>query len=208
MLIQTLLSVAAVAGLSLATPVPAVSGRATEPSAASIIAQIMPSSNSCSGAQFPDECRTADQAAPFLIKAMVDHGVKYAGEIAGILALVGYESVDMKYKHNVVPGRPGQGTSNMQMVNYNRLYAASIPALADKVKAATDDNAVLALVQPDEYNFGSGPWFLTTQCTPEQRNQLSQGTDDGFRAYMSCVGVEVTDDRLAYWTRAKQAFGL
>lgn len=95
----------------------------------------------------------------------------------------------------------------MQMVNYNQEYASSIPELQPKVAGASD-NDVLALVTPDEYNFGSGPWFLATQCSDSVRQALQAGTDDGFRAYMACVGVTAGDDRLAYWTRAKAAFGL
>lgn len=95
----------------------------------------------------------------------------------------------------------------MQMVSFNREYASSIPELAGKVAGASDD-AVLALVTPDEYNFGSAPWFLTTKCTDDQRKQLQAGTDAGFQAYMACVGVEAGEDRLAYWARAKEAFNL
>jgi hypothetical protein len=101
---QTLLPVAVFG--SLATAAPLISIR--EATAASLIAAIMPTSNSCDGAQFPDDCRTADQAAPFLIDAMQKYSVYSVGEIAGVLSLIGFESVDMKFKHNVSPGRPGQ----------------------------------------------------------------------------------------------------
>ena len=76
--------------------------------AAAAIKAIMPTSNSCEGAEFPDECRTADEAAPFLIDAMQKYGVVSTGEIAGVLSLIGLESNEMKYKHNISPGRPGQ----------------------------------------------------------------------------------------------------
>lgn len=190
--------------LTLASP---IHPRAA-PQASSLIAAIMPQSTSCSGAQFPSECRTASQAAPYLISAMAKYGLYTYGEIAGVLSLVGYESVDMRYKHNVSPGRVGQGTSNMQMANFNREYAESIPELKGKVTEGTSDAEVLELVMVDEYNFGSGPWFLTTKCGDDVREQLKKGTDEGFAAYMGCVGVEAGDDRLAYWTRAKTAFGL
>ncbi len=198
-------------GLAVGAPTPdqpQLAPRAA--SAAAIIAQIMPSSNTCAGAQFADECRTADQAAPFLIAAMQQYGVYAPGEIAGVLSLVGYESVDMKFKHNVSPGRPGQGTSNMQQIQYNTKYAASIPALAAGLAAAgtSSPDAVLALVTPDQYNFGSAPWFLATQCPAATRAALAAGTGAGFQAYTQCVGVDAAGDRLAYWTRAKAAFGL
>ncbi|RWA12495.1 hypothetical protein EKO27_g2603 [Xylaria grammica] len=132
-----------------------------------------------------------------------------------VLSLTAYESADYKYKHNVYSRPPGQGTSNLQMLNFNIEYANSIPELKDKVAALGtigDDpkkaNDLLALVTPDQYNFGSGPWFLTTHCTKEVVDGLASGTDASWEAYMQCVGVTNTDDRKAYWTRAKTAFGL
>lgn len=136
--------------------------------------------------------------------------------MAAIVALMAFESVDFKYKHNVSPGRPGQGTANMQMANYNLMYAKSIDAIKDQVKdinsvdGQSDStlNHILSLVQPDEYNFASGPWFITTQCGKDVLDKLDANVDDGFAAYMACVGVTVTDDRKAYFDRAKKAFGL
>ena len=66
--------------------------------AQSAIGAIMPNSATCTNAQFPAECRTAKEAAPFLIKAMSGFSI---GQIAAMLSLVGVESVDMKFKHNV-----------------------------------------------------------------------------------------------------------
>lgn len=179
-------------------------------SAADIIAQIMPDSVSCTSALYPDECRTNIQAAPYLIAAMQQYGLNTAGQIAAVLALVGYESSDFAYKHNISPGVAGQGTSNMQSPTYNALYAASISALSSEVTAAAGNvTAILDLVTPDEYNFGSGPWFLTTQCSSNIVSALKAGSDDAFTAYMGCVQVDATDSkRLAYWDRAKTAFGL
>lgn len=184
------------------------------PYAATIIEKIAPGSASCDASS--KECRTAKQIAPHAILGMVQYGVFSLNEIAAVLALMAFESVDFKYKHNVYPGRPGQGTANMQMANFNLKYAQQIPAVRSKVaNIKTVDglspeklNEILALVTPDEYNFGSGPWFLTTQCSKDVRVALRKNIDDGFKAYMGCVGVSVTPERLAYLTRAKQAFGL
>lgn len=104
------------------------------------------------------------------------------------------------------------------MPNYVLLYAKSIPALAtplaaittsDSITGLSDDqlNAIRALVLPDAYTWGSGAWFLTTQCA-SARPALQAGGEAGFAAYMSCLGVTATSDRLAYWTRANTAFGL
>ncbi|KAI5862578.1 hypothetical protein GGS23DRAFT_597377 [Durotheca rogersii] len=179
--------------------------------AAAIIAEIAPGSASCDGT--PD-CRTADQAAPFLIEAMAKYGLTSPGQIAGVLALSAFESVDFKFKHNVFPGRPGQGTSNMQMFPFNILYAQSISELAGQVSGVSADapdaqkNEILDLLADDKYNFGSGAWFLTTQCGSDVVEGLKSGSDASFAAYMACVGVGLDGDRQAYWTRAKQAFGI
>lgn len=185
------------------------------PKAADIIKIIAPGSVSCPPSAAA-ECRTADQAADFIIASMAQYKLCTYNEIAAVIALMAFESVDFRYKHNVYPGRPGQGTANMQMANYNLLYAKSIDAVKDKVAdinsvdglAPEKLNEILALVTPDEYNFGSGPWFLTTQCDGAVREALKKNIDSGFEAYMGCVGVSVTDERRAYLTRAKQAFGL
>ncbi len=79
---------------------------------------------------------------------------------------------------------------------------------ADKVSGKSP-NEVLALVMPDEPNFGSAAWFLTKKCSADVRASLATGTDAGWKAYNGCIGVDGTlPNRMAYWTRAKQAFGL
>ncbi|KAI2472104.1 hypothetical protein F4781DRAFT_428636 [Annulohypoxylon bovei var. microspora] len=209
--------VATIAGLlmvgqAVAAPAPSAPLTARDgKTAAEIIGEISPNSKTCDGSA---ECRTADQIGPLMADAMLKYGVYSPGQIAGIIALTAFETVDYKYKHNVSPGRAGQGTSNMQQFNYNLQYAQSIPALKSQVTGvdvnAADDkrNEVLALVTPDEYNFGSGPWFLTTQCTSAVQEALKKGDDAGFEQYMGCVGVTLTQQRTDYWTRAKSAFGL
>lgn len=67
---------------------------------------------------------------------------------------------------------------------------------------------ILAMVTLDDYNFGSAGWFLVKHCDHSVRDVLKTGTDAGWNAYMSCVGVNGSDQgRMAYWIRAKQAFG-
>ncbi|KAK3330257.1 hypothetical protein B0H66DRAFT_52890 [Apodospora peruviana] len=168
------------------------------------IEAIMPTSDSCADAQFKDECRTAAQAAPFMIKAMTNFSI---GQIAGMLALIALESVEMKAKHNIVPGVAGQGTSNMMSPDFVKEYATSLfGASAVDGKSPQD---VLALVTPDEHNFGSAPWFLRTKCTPEVQKKLLLGTDEGWDAYMGCVGVNGRlPERFNYWKSAKTVFGL
>lgn len=181
--------------------------------AVKIVKQIAPNATNCPETK---ECRTAEQAAPFIAKSMTQYGVYCTKQMAGIISLMAFESVDFKYKHNVFPGRPGQGTANMQMANFNLMYAKSIDGVKDQVKdittvdGASNDtlNHILSLVQPDQYNFGSGPWFFTTQCKQDVKDKFKKSADEGFAAYMQCVGVSVTDERKAYFERAKKAFGV
>ncbi|KAF4981844.1 hypothetical protein FZEAL_2423 [Fusarium zealandicum] len=182
--------------------------------AAKVVEHIAPKSTKCPAKL--KECRTAEQAAPYIARSMYEYGVYSVKEMAAIISLMAFESGDFQYKQNAFPGRPGQGTANMQMAKFNLMYAKQIPGVkghlegVDSIDGMSDDelNEILALVKPDKYNFGSGPWFLTTQCDKSVRTKFNDDVDEGFKAYMECVGVEVTDDRLAYFTRAKEAFGL
>ncbi|KAK7397541.1 hypothetical protein QQX98_013097 [Neonectria punicea] len=182
--------------------------------AATIVAEIAPGSESCASDK-PD-CRTAAQAGPLIAQAMAKYKVYSVQQIAAVIALMAFESGDFAYKHNVSPGRPGQGTANMQMAEYNLMYAKSLDGVKDKVAniqstdGMSDDelNDLLALVTPDDYNFGSGPWFLMTQCDDSVRDALTKDIDTGFEAYMECIGTSLTDERTAYLDRAKEAFGL
>jgi hypothetical protein len=104
------------------------------------------------------------------------------------------------------------------MASYNLKYAQSIDELKDKaaditttgVDGLSDDklNAILDLVSGDEYTWASAAWFLSSECGDSVRSQLRQGTVAGYTAYMGCIGTPMTEDRVAYWTRAKAAFGL
>ncbi|GFP54953.1 hypothetical protein TASIC1_0004057800 [Trichoderma asperellum] len=187
---------------------------AAQLSAVPIIKQIAPGAENCADTT---ECRTAEQAAPFIAKSMSDYKIYNVAEMAAIISLMAFESVDFKFKHNVSPGRPGQGTANMQMANFNLLYAQSIDSVKSKVSKFTttdglspdDLNHILSLVQPDEFNFASGAWFYSTHCDASVKAALQANPDDGFKKYITtCVGTSVTDERLAYFTRAKKAFGL
>ncbi|KZF23848.1 hypothetical protein L228DRAFT_267809 [Xylona heveae TC161] len=180
--------------------------------------QIAPSSGSCSGATFADECRTAAQAVPFINQAFETYRITSAGERAAVLSIMAHESGEFKYNRNhyPVPGRPGQGTRNMQMPNYNLLYARSIPALASQVQQSSSGNdvasftpdrlnAVLELVMPDQYSFASGSWFLTSQCTDAVRQGLQKGDQNGFGDFINeCVGTTPSADLYTYWERAME----
>ncbi|KAK1980312.1 hypothetical protein LZ30DRAFT_595031 [Colletotrichum cereale] len=217
MLLHGFLPVSLLASLALASPI------LTAPAnnATAIIVAAAPKSVSCDGVtDFPEECATADRAAKYLPAALQKYGIYRPGEIAGVLSLMAFETGDFRYNRNHFPGRPGQGTRNLQMPNYNLMYALSIPELKDKATeiaaGATDGaslsddqkNAVLDLLLPDDYSWGSGPWFLATQCDQDVRDGLAAGTVKGFTLYMECIGTSGTQDRVEYWTRAKAAFNL
>ncbi|KAM0544861.1 hypothetical protein ACHAPJ_011606 [Fusarium lateritium] len=183
-------------------------------SAAPIIELIAPKSKICPSGN--KDCRTAKQAAPFIIKGFQTYGIYNVKEMAAVLALMAFESGDFQYKRNQFPGRPGQGTANMQMPSYNLLYAKAIPEISSRfqgiesVDGMSDDelNDLLDQVTVDKYNFGSGAWFLATQCKDDVRQAFNQDADAGFKAYIEqCVVTEV-EPRLEYFQRAKQAFGL
>lgn len=112
MQLTTVITTLAAGGTALALP------STTKPSctlgkrdSAKVIEAIMPSSTSCAGRG--DQCRTADQAAPYLVKAMEDYSIGTNVEQAGILALVAYESGEMHYSKNLNNAAAGQGSSNM-----------------------------------------------------------------------------------------------
>ena|SRR5438876_809502 len=98
----------------------------------------------------------------------------------------------------------------MQSASFNGLYAASIPALASAyAKASGNVTAVLDLLLTDDrYDFGSAAWFLATQCSPAVRTALQTGLEAGWVNYLTvCVGTTATEDRKAYWLRARDVLG-
>jgi hypothetical protein len=190
----------------------AVANAATEEPAkisAETLTKMMPDQK-CEGKD--DDCRTPAQAAP----SMARYHINNTNEIAAIVSLMALESGNFTYKHNVYPGRRGQGTVNMQMASFNLEYAKSIPCIQGKVANITTvegaSNAtldyILSLVTVDKYNFGSAAWFYTTKCLPESRNDLQKNITEGFATYMKCVGVEAGGERTTYLNRAMAAFGL
>lgn len=189
------------------------------PTALAQLLSIAPTSSTCDSAPFPDECRTAAQAGPYLISAMIANSIYSPPELAALLALIAYESGEFKYSHNHFPGRPGQGTRNMQMPNFNLAYALSLDktkaqaaaiASGREADALSDDekNQVLALVEGDEFGWGSVAWFYNTECAADVHTAVQAGGKTGWAAYLGCVGVEESADRDAYWERATAAFGL
>jgi len=76
---------------------------------ANIIA-IDPTTASCSGASFPEECADAKTAAAALNSSFEKYNITSIGEVSALVAYTLFESGSYKYKQNHFPGRPGQGT--------------------------------------------------------------------------------------------------
>lgn len=99
----------------------------------------------------------------------------------------------------------------MQSPSFNKKYASSLPDLKSKIaRVASNPADLLDLLRDNHgYDFGSGAWFLTTQCSKEVRTALQAGDEEGWQRYISdCVGTSVTDERKEYWQRAIKALGV
>ncbi|KAJ5415145.1 hypothetical protein N7465_003840 [Penicillium sp. CMV-2018d] len=193
-----------------ATPLPSLFTRDTALTESQLLI-IAPSSKSCTDAPAEGECATAKQAAKFTSQSFDTYKVTSKAEQAAIISLMAFESDDFKYNKNHFPGVAGQGTRNMQSPSFNKKYASSLPDLKDKLPAVSNSPAdLLDLLRNDgATDFGSGAWFLTTQCSKEVRSALADGSETGWQRFISdCVGTSVTDERKVYWERAVKAIGV
>ena len=86
----------------------------------------------------------------------------------------------------------------MQSPDFNAKYAQSLNMSVDQVVSGTDDNA----------SFGSGAWFITTQCDFSVRQGLWGGQVGGWSDYITkCVQTTVTSERQDLWAAAIKALG-
>ncbi|KAJ6178027.1 hypothetical protein N7519_008488 [Penicillium mononematosum] len=172
---------------------------------------IAPSSKSCANAPAEGECATAKQAAKFTSQSFDTYKVTSKAEQAAIVSLMAFETEDFKYNKNHFPGVAGQGTRNMQSPAFNKKYASSLPELKDKLPSVSNSpEELLDLLRSDSAtDFGSGAWFLTTQCSKDVRTALADGSETGWQRFISdCVGTSVTEERREYWERAVEAIGV
>ncbi|TKA71459.1 hypothetical protein B0A55_07792 [Friedmanniomyces simplex] len=173
------------------------------------ILTIDPATASCANAPAAGECRTAAQAAPYIAISFANFGITSFGEQAALLALMLYESGDFKYAQNHFPGVPGQGTRNMQSPTYNVKYAeylatvctnCGITSAQVQQASAQGPAALLAMVNTDEWSFGSAAWYLATQCEGSVGQGLAAGTQEGWEAYLQCVGTSADEKRDQLWS--------
>ena len=169
---------------------------------------IGPKTKSCSGRG--EECTDAKKAAAFISASFKTYEVTSPGVAAGIIATMMMESGEFQYakNHFPAPGKPGQGTRNMQSPKFNLEYLKSIKALAPQAAAVGTDatKAVALLIKYGDYDFGSAAWFLKTQCKPDVMKGLESGKKEGWTAYCGCIGIpKIEPEREAYWTAAVKA---
>jgi hypothetical protein len=74
-----------------------------------ILVGTAPTTASCAGAEFPEECADAAEAAKAINKAFKTYEIFSEGQRAGLVAYMLFESGNFKYNKNHNPGRPGQG---------------------------------------------------------------------------------------------------
>ena len=215
---------AAVAGLSLLRGHVVAAEIAAGKSAVDHILNIAPTASSCDPNQ--TECTTAQDAAGPLVFAMHHYGIMDAAAIAAILTTIAQESGDLKYKRNHYPppGRPGQGSSNMQNYRFNYEFALETDRLKDQLAAidgAHPDsnpsnetmNAVLDLIISNTtYNFMTGPWYYNKYCSDEIKAgfRSQADLDATFKHYQNdCIGVvPIEESRMDKWAKARESFGL
>lgn len=221
--------------LASAAPTPSPAAESTIQVTAQQIQQIAPKSANCDNPPAKGECATADQAAPNIAKSFEKYDVTSKAEQAAVIGLMAFESEEFRYSRNHFPGVEGQGSKppsvqivfdpdgvedrangddtarNMQSPAYNAKYASSIPAISDKVAAANGDAGQILdiLLADEEYDFGSGAWFLTTQCDQSVRQALQSGNEEGWSGYISgCIGTDANEGRKGYWESAVKALGV
>jgi len=174
------------------------------------IIKVDPASASCANAPAAGECRTAEQAAPYITISFANFGITNFGEQAALVAVMLYETKDFEYDKNHFPGIAGQGTRNMQTPDHNLQYAEYLATVCTNCgitsaqvqhAEAQGPAAVLDLVNTDEWSFGSAAWFLATQCDASIRQELAAGTQAGWEAYLTeCVHADENDKRNQLWS--------
>jgi hypothetical protein len=199
-----------------ARPMPGVecNGNSTAPAAitADQLIKIDPKTASCADAPAAGECADATAAAAAISVSFAQYGIKTPGEQAALIAIMDFETGGFKYNKNHFPGRPGQGTRNMQMEPFNQKYAADVmPAAA----TLAGDALTTALNADANISFGSAAWYLTkganngSGCTQAIRDGLAAGTKVGWDAYLTtCVGTTAAAERDVPWAAAKTVLGV
>ncbi|KAF7305791.1 hypothetical protein HMN09_00732900 [Mycena chlorophos] len=195
---------------------------------ASELVQMGALSNCTLETEFPTECRNATQAAPFVNNGFREYNLTSTGEKAALLSLMIFESGGFAFDINHSQNNPGQGTRNEMNFPFILEYALETPRVAAQAKALagpnitdpsavppTTQNAIRALVLPDDLSFASAMWFYTrsgaseTGCIdiPDMVSGLRNESLAGWENYITqCVGTTVTEARQTLWETALKVF--
>ncbi|KAI5297349.1 hypothetical protein KEM56_004884 [Ascosphaera pollenicola] len=175
---------------------------------------IAPKSSSCGT---NPQCRTAEKAAKPILQSFESYGLTTVAEKAAVVSIMAYESGEFEYDVNQAHPHIGQGTRNMQSPDFNKKYAESIDGLKQLVQGASPEKILDLLNAEDDFSFGSGAWFLTTQCDAKTRNGLKNAQagkeDEAYKTYLNdCVGIGAEamktqgESRMKYWHDALEQF--
>ncbi|KAK5946907.1 hypothetical protein PMZ80_001052 [Knufia obscura] len=203
-----LLATATARPSSSSSPAPAPQKRATDPHSVEILTKIAPTSTTCDGAKYADECITAADATQPLIDSFAKYKVATPPEQAALLSWMAYESADFKYvkNHFPDPGRPGQGTRAMMMPDFVKEYGATLNVNNADLAGMLDD------VIKAGGEWGAASWYYTSKCSDEIKEGVKTGGKDGWKKFITdCVETtldEGENSREAYWTRASEALGI
>jgi hypothetical protein len=211
-MIASIAALALLLASALAIPTPAKPLMARQQDPAALLLSIAPSSGTCSGAPFPSECATASTAVDPIISSFALCNIDTGAEQAALLAWMSYESGDFKYNQNhfPAPGTPGQGTRNMM----SPTFVAEYVQFLGLTPTSTDPATVLAMVENDQYGFGSASWYYHEKCSDDIKTGVQSGSQAGWDAFLTtCVGTNADEgsgstSRLAYWQRATAALGV
>ncbi|RCI16769.1 hypothetical protein L249_1713 [Ophiocordyceps polyrhachis-furcata BCC 54312] len=166
------------------------------------------------------ECRNATVVAPLLEASFKKFNIGCRQEAACLVGLMMLESVNATFMRNQSPGRPGQGTVNMQMCGFNLKWAKdlepgtfsdvdSLECFDKGCKDAGKCNQVLdEVLKTDEGNFFSPAWFYHTQCNEtEIKTGLRDNVSFCSDYVTKCVGTDgKNEDRLKRNQQAFEAF--
>ena len=187
-----------------------------------MLVSIAPNSSSCAGAQFPDQCMTAQEVAALDLKAISEKwGLYSKGEFAGALAMMASQSNEFKINRDST-----RATYNMQDSEFNWMYAQAIVEqndVRDRAFTATfqalnqthrSDEATATLVtllnRDKRHALGAAFWAIGRfDMASADRAPLFFGDSGGFLGFLEVQvihgrvdGDATKDQRNAYWVKA------
>ena len=173
-----------------------------------IITKVAPRSKSCTHAPIPEQCITARDAVSYLNEAFKRYDIDNAAAQAAVVALISMESSEFKYNRaGNGTATNGRGTRSMMSPTMVVNYAVELHGPVAVSDARNEFNS-LKMVLRERDSMASGAWYLRRIC-PQMVGGFARRPEQLWRQYIeSCLGYEMNDERMEYWDRAKDAFGL